>query len=315
VIRNRNMVAGFTRYIPMQEVKSKGKKLGAGEWPLEPSPMPIHLYQKGFTLIWGGHGVNGKDGYLKKIGEEHHQIVHSDYGELPFGGAARFGPMRGVSHPCTYNTPTEDYRDIETFDIENRKEGKGNGHVWRIKTNEILVMHADTLHRGRAHVWEEGKWHPSLHCVVESSRYPRKDGGNAVDLVASPETAMRHNDMDDMSDEQVCDAVDRALFGNHSMMGLVDNILTRNRNVPACTLAAAKKLREVFYGENMSTYRKEEGKGEVKKKGGTGGDGSDDNDSSSESANSSTSDSSDSSYRLCDDRKKGTNRKKHGKSG
>jgi hypothetical protein len=146
---------------------------------------------------------------------------------------------------------------------------------------------------------------------VESSRYPRKDGGNAVDLAASPETAMRHNDMDDMSDEQVCDAVDRTLFGNHSLMGLVENILNRKRNVPACTLAAAKKLREVFYGENMSRYRKEEGKGEVKKKGGTGGDGSDDNDSSSESANSSTSDSSDSSYRLDDARKKVTKRKEH----
>jgi hypothetical protein len=128
VIRERNMVAGFTRYIAMeQEVKRRGKELVAGEWPLKPSLMPIHLYQKGFTLVWGGHGVNGKGGYLKEIGEEeHHQMVHSNYGELPYGGAERFGPMRGVSHPCTYNTPIQDYREIETYNVEKRKEGEGN---------------------------------------------------------------------------------------------------------------------------------------------------------------------------------------------
>jgi hypothetical protein len=116
------MVEGFSRYIAVgHKVSYKRRKCEAGKWPVisrDENPMPIHLYQKGPTLIWGGHGVNENGDYLKDIGEEHHQVVHSDYGDLPFGGEFNFKPMNGMSHPCTYNTPIEDYREIETFNVE-----------------------------------------------------------------------------------------------------------------------------------------------------------------------------------------------------
>jgi hypothetical protein len=89
-------------------------------------------------------------------------------------------------------------------------------------------MHADTIHRGRAHVWD-GWWHPSLHCVVGSSRYPRKEGGDTIDLAVAPQTAMRHKDILDMTDEQCEDAFQRTMFGFDALRGLVNSIVISKR--------------------------------------------------------------------------------------
>jgi hypothetical protein len=198
VLRERNMVGGFTRHIAVSHLcRHQGARVKVGGWPLEErgkDSMPIHLFQKGCTIVWGGHVVSSEGVKGKEVSENDHQPTHSDYGSTGLGGAEQWEVMDGLSHPCTYNTPIEDYREIEWYDVEqgNVFDAEKNGTNCKIGMGEILVMHADT---GKSHIWEEGKWHHSLHWAVESWRYPRIDGGDAIDLVVAPETVMRSKDI------------------------------------------------------------------------------------------------------------------------
>jgi hypothetical protein len=274
------MVGGFTRYIPASphSVNHKGKQLKAGAWPVEEGSMPIHLFQKGCTIVWGGHVVNSKGVKGTELSGNNHQPTHSDYGSTGIGGAEQWEILNGLSHPCTYNTPIEDYREIEWYNVEegNVFDAEKNGTNVKIGMGQILVMHADTHHRGKSHIWEEGKWHPSLHCAVESRRYPRIDGGDAIDLVAAPETVMRVKDISQMSSEQVGETLQNLVFGEDRLKGLVKTILFDNReDVDEKTTALANVLNDKVYGKDMDKYLceqeddAEEGKPKRAKRGGT----------------------------------------------
>lgn len=267
------MVRGFTRYISVSELhKHQGSKVKAGKWPVEEhgkDSMPIHLYQKGCTIVWGGHVMNAKGVKGKELSGNDHQPTHSDYGSTG-EGAEQWEILEGLSHPCTYNTPIEDYREIEWYDWEegNVFDAEKNGTNVKICMDQILVMHADTQHRGKSHIWEEGKWHPSLHCAVESRRYPRIDGGDAIELVATPETVMRRKDISAMSDEAVGSTLRNLIFGEDRVKGLVDTILfDKRKDVDKKTVALANVLNEGVYGKEMSKYLcDEEDDGEEGKK-------------------------------------------------
>jgi hypothetical protein len=94
--------------------------------------------------------------------------VHRDYGDNGFASAEECLLMKGLSHPCTYKNPIDDYYQVVCVPGRHLKE-------WKIEKNQIIVMHGETLHRGKSHEWD-GKWHPSVRCAVVSRRYPRKDG-------------------------------------------------------------------------------------------------------------------------------------------
>jgi hypothetical protein len=48
-------------------------------------------------------------------------------------------------------------------------------------------MHCDGIHWGECYKWN-GEYYPSLHVVVESTRYPKKPGGVRLEL--GPSTTM-----------------------------------------------------------------------------------------------------------------------------
>lgn len=238
VLKERNMVDGFTRHIPVSyAVKRKGGKVKPGEWPLNTeNAMPIHLYMRGCYLIWGGYSLDEKGYISEEIGLD--QIPHTDFGKTGFLSADECPLLNGLAHPCTFNTPIEDYRELYTCDGANERKH------WKVKMNELLVLHADTIHGGKSYVYDQ-KYHPSRHGAVESLRYPQKKGTDAVSLTVGPQTYMPPKFIVSMSDRGVELAVQRLMFKD--LKPLVEDITNANRVIRSSkTMAMVMKLKEVF---------------------------------------------------------------------
>jgi hypothetical protein len=102
------------------------------------------------------------------------------------------------------------------------------------------------------------------------------DGGDAIDLVAAPETVMRRKDISQMSSEQVGSTLQNLVFGEDRVKGLVDTILfDKRKDVDKKTVALAKVvLHEKVFGKEMDKYLcdqeddGEEGKKKRAKRGG-----------------------------------------------
>jgi hypothetical protein len=247
ILKERNMVEGFTRHIPVSyAVKRKGGKVKAGFWTLKNGMMkPIHLYMRGCYLMWGGYSLDGKGHSAEQVVLD--QEPHSEYANTGFSSAEECVLLNGLAHPCTFNSPIEDYCEFYTCRRRNTNDRKD----WKVNMNEILVLHADTMHGGKAYK-HKGCLHPSRHGAVESLRYPRKEGTDAVVLSVGPQTYMPSKFIVSMTDQGVDEAVQKLVFCD--LKPLVENIFESERVTRGKTLELAKKLKQVFFGDKEEEY-------------------------------------------------------------
>lgn len=184
VYNNVNMmgeegIRQFTRFIPHDNPIIYGRTGGAvipGNFPLEtPRKYPIHLFVKGTYLLVGGFQKKG-DGTIAKMGdgtELVHQAAHGDFKNEWFETAEECPLLAHLEHPRTFNVALKSTRSIWVDTVENVKT---------INKNQSLVLNSETVHGGMTTYFNAASvdWFPSLHAVIDSSRYPRKE--NEVQL-------------------------------------------------------------------------------------------------------------------------------------
>jgi hypothetical protein len=224
ILKERNMVDGFTRHIPVSyAVKRKGGKVKIGLWPLEKEVATrVHLYMRGCYLIWGGYSTDEKKTVLEEI--ELEQICHSSLGA-----------------PCSFQTPIEDECEFYTCNCgEQRKH-------WKLKMNEMLVLGEDIACGGKACIYDN-RFHASRHGVVEStSSLQKKEISSRRQMGGAPKFILSREarDMDD--------TVQRLMF--RDLKPLVERIMETKLVYRGKTFEMVEKVKEVFLGDEAEKYQ------------------------------------------------------------
>jgi hypothetical protein len=197
----------FTRFIPHGNPKIYGKSGGAvvaGKTCLEtPRVYPIHLFVRGTYLLVGGLQKK-EDGTLATKDDGTmlvHQAAHGDFmhekvlidgrEKVVFNSMEECPLLEGLQWPFTFNVALENSRSIWVNKVNNVKT---------ILKNQTLVVDGTSVHGGMTSFFNEQTtdWFPSLHMVMESSRYPKAE--DSVQLAIHPETYVVPGHLRDLDD-------------------------------------------------------------------------------------------------------------------
>jgi hypothetical protein len=259
VVNQRGVVGEFTRYVPHPNPisSSRGRaSIAPGEYPLVKGTTPVHLYIKDLFLLFGGFQVM-PDGSLP--GEEDeciHQPAHSDINNEFFGSADKCPLLYGLEAPFTFNTAVEDERSIWVKEVANKIT---------VMKNETLCLSCDTVHGGWTYKFERygpnPKYHPSLHMVVSSLRYPKSH--DKVNLKISPVTYMPLEHFRHIDDAQFTKKYDGLI--KVGMQMVEDLKVRKRRGVPNRVKEGLEDFERIFGIDPKESERKLRGKSKRKR--------------------------------------------------
>jgi hypothetical protein len=145
---------------------------------------PLHLFINGCVLVIGGVQLDEYGKVAKEGTPLVHQAHHIDVKCEEFESADKCPLLSGLGNPCAFNTALADYREINVEDYILQERTHRNPMVamrFTALKNDVLILHCDATHSGCSYIWD-GSWHPSLHMVVQSSRYRQKPWDAVLDI-------------------------------------------------------------------------------------------------------------------------------------
>jgi hypothetical protein len=287
-----NLCEEWTPFIPLRRPKRcGGKPFGRGEYPIEARPeetrIPTHLFMKGGFLLFGGMQLEkGNKKKARKLAKEAYcdQEAHKDFFNEKFTAASECPLLEGLHAPLTFNVALEDERSIW---VMNNWKGAPvavvDGNERRINVpilkNEALVIGCDTVHGGKAWVFEpddgktvnwKPKYRPSFRAVISSTRYPTTEG--YVNMAIGRDTYIPPEHQWHLDDE----AFEAEFLKEHQVMkdlvanGKIRRNLSSNvKDALAICEEAVKTVDNIMSGKRRKKRagrkrRKKEGQGERK---------------------------------------------------
>lgn len=236
----------FTEHYPLNYslFGKPGQVCPPGSYPCEKTDHPVHLFVRNVFLVFGG-GAATKHGKQSKKRVTVHQAPHADFlcKEYP-EGVESCPLLNRLRHPFTFNTALGTQRKIH---VEKGEYGLAELKV--ISKYETLVVSCDTAHWGECFTWC-GDYCPSLHVVVESTRYPKSP--EEVKMIVGVTTAMPRRHLYHVTPSGFSDIM-------YSLQQRIEDIVKHYEKTGLAVCEGDQKYvtkyREVFMGDDAATFK------------------------------------------------------------